>query len=123
VVNLVPPGPPLISGALHSKSLGASDGPIEGNPGHYFGMSEMFIRATNFPYSAIGFPPDFLKVLQNRDLKVKVSMPVTLFNAARVVQSVPEFSKDIQLHLGNGSIANTHRRSAEIAAQPRPLPF
>jgi hypothetical protein len=59
-------------------------------------------------------------VLQNRDLQVKVRVSVTFFNAARVVQGISEFTKDIQC-----AIAALPMRTGEApkSAQPRHLPF
>src|SRR5260370_32496264 len=116
-------GPRFVDGAFQSEFLNASNGPIECHPGHHLGMSEMPHWAPDFPDAVIGLAPDLFEAFQQIDLKIEMSQPVILLEAAGVVQNVAEFPKNVQLQLLDGGIAHAYRRSPAVAGEPRHFPF
>jgi hypothetical protein len=79
--------------------------------------------ATNFPNPFIRLIPDCLQVIEKRALHGPGVLVSDQFPAARLMECIHDLAKDIELQLGSGGIANTHRFGSLIARQRGDLPF
>ena len=83
----------------------------------------MLAAATNFPDSFIRLIPNCLQVIEKRALHGPGVFVYGQFPAAPLMECIHDLAKDIELQLGSGGIANSHRFGSLIARQPRDLPF
>ena len=70
VVDLLAYLSPLIDRALEVVLLGCLDGPVDGHPGHDFGVGEVTARTTHLPDAVVGLAPTIFHEVHERELEL-----------------------------------------------------
>src|SRR5271170_3622301 len=86
-------------------------------------MSELLWSAADFPDPFVRLPPDFLQMLEERELRLPSRFVGREAAAARLVMDVHDLAKDVELKLAMGGIADAHWGRILVAGQPRRGPF
>ncbi len=114
---------PAIDGSVQAESFDADDRAIQRDPAHHAGMRVGAGRSTDFPDAMIERLPMFLQML-NQDLLQLPGVRARLQSRlASGMKRVQKFSENVELRLGGGAVADSHRPAAGIAIEPRYLVF
>jgi hypothetical protein len=114
---------PVIGWPLKAEMFGGLYGAVEGDPAHHARMGEGACRASDLPYSPVGFPPYGFEMGEDRFLEPPRFLQRAEFGFAGSMQDFHQLAEDIELHLVGGGIADAHRWAFLVARQPVDLAF
>ena len=109
---------PLLDRAGQLEHFRASDGAIEGEPGHDLRMGEMLAAAAHLPQAFVGLVPDLRKMHQEFALHRPAGFVCAEAASPRLVQRVHDLAENIELELGVRRVADAHRLRILVSRQP-----